>query len=380
MSLAPPVVSIIVAAYEGINYLPATIDSILQQTADNFEIIVFGDDYERIKPYFERQRDARLKFRLQGNFGLADTYNQGILEARGKYISLVKAGDVWHPSNLQKQIFCLDRYPHIGLVYSGSIALERHNLDPHDLVRQLRQGWQVTEIVNTQFSRVSINSQPHNSIGSLEILADNQLPSSSVMFRMSCLETVGLFQSAIQTIPEWEMWIRLNRHYEFMAIAEPLVYLRQLQIGEDHLCLEMERDLQTIIEQIYAMLPSEQERQRQRSYAYASLCLAERVLQAKHSDLAIAQNYWYQALQHDPLIIFAAKFCRQRWVIFYLSCLQSNRYSSLRQGIRNAGDRCQSLIIVFGEYSQKIINWMLEEEDSINFWKNRKVKQQGKDL
>ena len=102
MFLQLPSASIIVSAYQGICYLPATIDSLLRQTAENLEIIIFSDNYREIFPWFEREPDARLRFVLQSDLGQAHTYNQGVLEARGKYIAFVQSGDLWHPSKLQK--------------------------------------------------------------------------------------------------------------------------------------------------------------------------------------------------------------------------------------------------------------------------------------
>lgn len=384
MSSKLPTVSIVVSAYNNASYLPATIDSILQQTYSDFEILVFSHDCHQFNPWFERQSDSRLKFILQSNLGLAATFNQGILEARGKYISIVEPGDLWHPSKLQKQVFFLDRYSQIDLVHSPSISIDRQSqglfplftIDPTlsitqhaiNTIQQPIKSW--TEIEG-KYS--SINEKK-----SSEILAQNQLVSSSVMLRRSCFDRVGLFDPELQIIPTWEMWIRLSHHYEFMAIAEPLVYCRQLR--ESHLenWLKLETDLQTIIEKTYALLSPEREQQKQRSYSYASLFLAQYVLQHK-VDPVIAHNYWYQALQHDPLIIFSSKFCQLRWLIFNLYCLQSDRYCNLLQSVQAVGDRLKLMVYKIREYSQKIVDWMLEEEDSINFWKNRRVKRQGKD-
>jgi len=353
MSLELPTVSIIVSAYQNISYLPAAIDSILQQTYDNFEILVFSGDYHQIYPWFERQPDCRLRFILQSNLGLATTLNQGIVEARGKYISIVKPGDLWHPSKLQKQVFCLDRYNHIDLVHSPSILIAR-------------QG---------QFRKTI--KQPVAIWEKSEILARNQLALSSVMLRRRCFEIVGLFDPELEIIPDWEMWIRLSHYCQFMAIAEPLIYCRQLQSDKQDRWLMLETDLQTMIEKVYALLSPEQ--QKHRSYGYASLFLARHVLEHKNPDPAIAENYWYQALQHDPLIVFSSEFSRLQWIIFSLYFFDSDRYQNLLQLVRSTGDSLKVAVHRLRGYSQKIVDWMLEEEDSINFWKNRKVKRQGKD-
>ncbi len=358
MSLKLPTVSIIVDAYQDISYLPATLDSILQQTDGNFEILVFSDDYRQIHTWFRRQPDIRLKFTVQSNLGLANTLNRGLLEAQGKYISFIRAGDLWHPNKLEQQLFCLDRHPEVALIHSGSLLLDYQHPSRQNtaLIGSCAQ--------NRSFARATMVNPFKNLLQQPEILAQNQLNLSSVMLRRSCFEIVGLFNPQLQIIPDWEMWIRLSNHYQFMAIAEPLVYCRQRQEHQSN-SLTLETDLQTTIETTYAHLSSQLE-QKYRSYGFASLFLAHNTLQMKNPDLAIARNYWYQALMHNPLIIFSLEFCQLRWAIFHrhfrLYCRQ--QYRHLLQLIQNASRF--KIAISPTRRSQDVFNWMLESEEGSN--------------
>ena len=372
MSLELPAVSIIIAAYEETSYLPETIESILQQTSGDFEILVFSDDYRQIYTWSAQQPDYRCRFILQDNLGLSHTLNHGILESKGKYLAFVKAGNFWHPSKMQKQMFCLDRDRHLGLIHSWSMLLDHQGKSSGRIAKQ-----SFSELL-TNFPQNAKTTLINNLFPDREILAQNYLDLSSVMVRRECFQTLGLFEPNLQLIPDWEMWIRLSHYYQFRAIAEPLVYCRYQQYSSfDWLILET--DLQTIIEKAYARLPSEFAGQKHLSYAYASVFLAKNVLQHKNPDLVIAQNYWYQALQHDPLIVFSREFCQLRGKIFTLYWLQSDFYSSLQLLIRALVRYSKVMIRYTRQHGQNIINWMLEEDDSINLWKNRKVKRQGKD-
>ena len=352
MSLELPTVSIIIFADEGISYLPATINSLLQQTNGDFEILVFSDNYHQVNCWSREQLDQRLRFILHSNLGLATTLNQGVLEAQGKYISFVNAGDLWHPSKLQQQLFYLDRYPEVGLIHSCLLLIDHQGQDTGKVASSLGQ--------HQSLSQTTIVSQLKDLLQPPEILAQNQINLSSVMLRRSCFEMVGLFNPKLQVIPDWEMWIRLSNHYQFMAIAEPLVYCRQLPEHKRN-CLTIETDLQTIIETVYAKLSPELEQQKHRSYGFASLFLAQNTLQTKNPDPAIARNYWYQTLVHNPLIIFSPQFCQLRWAIFRLHCRQyyqqSDRYRHLRQLIEDAKSRLKIAIP-----RPNIFNWMLDED------------------
>jgi cellulose synthase/poly-beta-1,6-N-acetylglucosamine synthase-like glycosyltransferase len=364
MSFKIPTVSIVIFAYEGISYLPATIDSILQQTERDFESLIFSDDYRQLDSWLKRQPDNRLRFILQNNLGLAATLNQGVLEAQGKYIAFIRAGDLWHPRKLQQQLFCLDRYPEIGLIHSGFLSLDYRGQDTGKVVSSFSLS-QLSQF----FCRTKIVSPIVNLLQRSEILAQNQLNLSSVMLRRSCFEMVGLFNPKLQIIPDWEMWIRLSNHYQFMAIAKPLVYSRQLPEHKQN-WLTLETDLQTTIETAYANLFPELEQQKYRSYGFASLFLAQNALQAKNSDPAIARNYWYQVLVHNPLAISSPEFCLLRWAIFRLHCQrhyrQSDLYCQFLQLMQNARSRFKITIPQTREHSQNIFNWMLESEDSSN--------------
>ncbi|MEM6614854.1 MAG: glycosyltransferase, partial [Cyanobacteria bacterium P01_C01_bin.72] len=311
MSAELPLVSVIISAYEGLNHLPATVDSIIQQSCGDFEIIVLSDDCRQLHSWFQPQPDYRLRFILQSNLGLAATLNQGILEARGKYIAFIHPGDLWHSNKLQKQVSLLERNSHVGLVHSESV-LSNHSGS----------------------SQVVPKTIIADGLKCPEILAQNQLIFSSVMVRCHCFEQIGLFDPQLKITPDWEMWIRLSKRYLAISIADPLVYCRQHQLSEQDNWLTLELELQKIIEQVYTLIPLEQEardKQKQLSYSYASLFLAQEVLRHQTPDPSIARNYLYQALQHQPLICLDREFCRLLWDIFTLSCRQRNRYQHLHK-------------------------------------------------
>lgn len=370
MSLELPTVSVIVLA-ERDNYLPATIDSICQQTYKDFEICVFSRDRHSVSSWFKEQSDPRLQFFFSEDLNLAATLNRGILAAKGKYISFIRAGDLWHPQKLEQQIFALECHPEIGLIHTCSILLppqrqatvENVSLPQHSLP------------VKKTFRPIKALTLLQSS----EILAQNQICLASVMVRRQCFETVGQFEPQLEAIPDWEMWIRLRKYYQFMAIAEPLVYCHQSFALSPNYWLTLEKNLHTIIETAYADLAPELEQQKHYSYSYASLFLARNILQTKNPDPAIARNYWYQALAQDPWLLLAPAFCQLRWEIFRLDCRQSNFSGRLPQLIAVTESRLLNIMHKISHFSHNLLNWMLEEEDNIHFWHSPKVKQQGKD-
>lgn len=381
MSTKLPTVSIVVLAYQSVKYLPATIDSILQQSCEDMEIVVFGNDDCQIIRWFGLQSNPRIRLILQGNSGLANTLNQGISVTTGEYLAFVRAGDLWEPGRLYKQVACLDHYAEVGLVHSWSVLVDRQGKSTGKILKQpyTMELGMVTSPKKTS-PTVALDSSQSKSNSDLEkeILARNHINLASVMVRRSCFEVVGVFNPALKIIPDWEMWIRLSLHYQFMAISEPLVCCWQNIEHDRQNWSFAETDLQIVIEQAYALLDFNLEAQKHKSYGYASLFLADKVLQDRDPDPAVANNYCYQALQHDPALIFSFELCRLRWATFLLHCFQSDRYRYLQRLIQGAVSGLDNIADKIKEQSQTLIDWMLEEEDSFVFWRDR-IKQQGKE-
>ncbi len=116
-----PKASIIVPAFNVSETLPQTLKSLLNQTFEDFEIVVVddgsSDDTAQITRAFGA--DTRVKLILQRNRGLAGARNTGIAEARGEYIGFCDADDLWQPKKLANHIAHLENAPEVGLSFSG---------------------------------------------------------------------------------------------------------------------------------------------------------------------------------------------------------------------------------------------------------------------
>ena len=100
-------VSIITPCYNGETYISQTIDSVLSQTYENWEMIIIDDgsrdhSAEIVRSYMEK--DSRISFLRQSNAGSAAARNNGIRKAQGQYIALLDADDLWEPEFLEEQI------------------------------------------------------------------------------------------------------------------------------------------------------------------------------------------------------------------------------------------------------------------------------------
>lgn len=193
-------VSIIIPVYDGENYIREAVDSALNQTYKDFEIIVIDDGSKDNTPNILETYGSKVKWKSQENKGQASAINEGINMAEGKYLAYLDADDVCLPERFENQVKYLDEHSNVGLVYS-----DRYQINENGKVQRI------------------IKSQPHNNF---VLLQNDYVPRSAVMHKRGCLDEVGLFDESITGGDDWDMWIRISEKFEMGYIGKPLVKYR----------------------------------------------------------------------------------------------------------------------------------------------------------
>lgn len=201
-------VSIIVPLYNSSNVIKDTLKSLISQTYDNFEILLIDDGstddtYKIISRFINENKN--IYYFKKNNGGVASARNFGIGKASGNFIALCDHDELWHPAKLSKQML-LFRRPEIGLVYTGCRTV------------------QLTD--QPDFSPNNRTRIYHEGVGCFyKILQYNCIPTSSVVFRKSCIDEVGMFdeRNEIHGVDDKHMWLRISYKYEILAVREILV-------------------------------------------------------------------------------------------------------------------------------------------------------------
>ncbi|MGH1335040.1 MAG: glycosyltransferase family 2 protein [Aureispira sp.] len=125
-----PLVSIIIPAYKAANYIEETINSVLQQTYQNLELIVVDDgspDHQSdlIWPFVEA--DKRVQYIQQPNSGVSVARNNGFSHSKGEFIAFLDADDVWLSQNLEKKLALFAQDKELGLVHSDLAVIDSHS-------------------------------------------------------------------------------------------------------------------------------------------------------------------------------------------------------------------------------------------------------------
>lgn len=122
-------VSIIIPCYNAEKYIKETIESVLCQSYNNWELIVVNDgstdkSEEIIKPFLS---DNRIRYINKLNEGVSITRNKGIVLANGEYLAFLDADDIWYSDNLKVKIEFLESNESIDWVFSNMGAIDEFN-------------------------------------------------------------------------------------------------------------------------------------------------------------------------------------------------------------------------------------------------------------
>ena len=111
--------SVIISSFNYAEYLPAAIESVLDQTDRDFELLIVDDGSTDDSAATARAySDPRVRVIIQPHRGIGAARNAGMRAARGRYIAFLDADDLWVSNKLAAQCEVLDRRPDIGLVYT----------------------------------------------------------------------------------------------------------------------------------------------------------------------------------------------------------------------------------------------------------------------
>lgn len=197
-----PLVSVIIPAYNCARYLPAAIQSVLEQTYPCVEIVVV-DDGSTDETQDILSRYSNVIAIQQSNGGLSHARNQGIRRAGGEYIALLDGDDIWPETKLAEQVELMKIHPEVGVLFG-------------DARRFADNGW--TEL--TLFTRYRLNDEFFASdflvIDALKkLLYMNFIPVGTALVRKKCLVEAGLFDENFRRVEDWDMWLRVALRSQF---------------------------------------------------------------------------------------------------------------------------------------------------------------------
>jgi glycosyltransferase involved in cell wall biosynthesis len=217
--VSEPVFSLIMAAYNAADVIPAAIGSAQRQTLTDFELIVVDDgstDGTGEIVAALAARDPRIRLLTQANAGANATRNRAISEARGRYVTFLDSDDLKLPGYLEAIAAGLEESPWAGLAYTDAYILDDETRRVHRMTFAGALG------------RAGADP-PRDPLACLELLLDNCfIPFSATTLRRSVLEEIGSFDPRLAGTDDFELWMRvLSRGHGVLRVPGVLAVMRR---------------------------------------------------------------------------------------------------------------------------------------------------------
>lgn len=261
-------VSVVIPTHNRAQTIERAIQSVLSQDVENLEVIVVDDaSTDNTEQVIKALGDQKIRYiRHETNKGAPAARNTGIAAACGDLIAFQDSDDEWMPDKLAKQMQLFEASgSNADVVYSGflrqSLNIQTYIPGPWVTVRQ-------GDILQ-------------------QLIQGNFVSTQTMVLRRECFEKSGVFDEQMPRLQDWELAIRLAKHYPFHLIDEPLViaYETAGNISSDD----------------------------------AAGCQALQLILAKHNDI----------FQENPRIM-----CTHLFKIGHAKCLQGNIVAGRREIMR----------------------------------------------
>lgn len=273
-----PKVSVIIPAYNAERFLGDTLRSVLEQTYQDFEIIVVDDgSTDGTQAVVTAVVDERVHYIHQENRGPAAARNAGLRLARGEYIAFLDADDLWRPERLEACVSFLDEHTQVDVVHT---AFDFINPDGRPFPAKSKWGDKSTTALE-------------------HLVFRNDIHTSTALVRRRCFDVAGLFDESLRGSEDWYLWFRIAAAgFQFDFIPLSLAVYRRHENNKT-LNHELEHTTRlTVLDKIFSQpdLVSQIAHLKNKAYArvLARLCIEafeSNLVQSALRDFSVAAEY-----------------------------------------------------------------------------------------
>jgi glycosyltransferase involved in cell wall biosynthesis len=201
-------ISVVVPVFNAGELICRSIESVLNQPYDDYELIVINDgSTDQTEDYVNKYKH-KIRYRRQNNQGISGATNIGIKMAKGTWIALLDADDEWLPQKLELQTALLKQYPDLVWCASnffhtdGNISLPASsNLAKKDQER----------------------FRYYDNFFQADVSNGLQFHTSTMMIKKQVFQTIGWFETAHKRNQDWDMWWRIAyQHPAIGFVTKPL--------------------------------------------------------------------------------------------------------------------------------------------------------------
>lgn len=201
-----PRVSVVIPTYNRLHLLSEAVESVLNQTMTDLELIVVDDgSSDGTADYVQglQTRGVRL-VRSEGREGAGPARNRGIRESRAPFIAFLDSDDRWLPKKLEWQLRLFELSQRVGMVGGGCVYIDAEGA---------RVGSPVLGPTTVEYRSFAVSTRFPGS-------------GSNAVVRRKALDDVGCFDPTLERAQDRDLWMRISRRWEVRCVAEPTVEIR----------------------------------------------------------------------------------------------------------------------------------------------------------
>lgn len=275
-----PIFSVVMPVYNVEKYVKQAVQSVLEQTFLDFEIIIIDDGAtDNSLATVKQFNDSRIKIISQNNRGLAAARNTGVRASSGKYIAFLDSDDLWSPLKLQLHYEHLENNKEVGVSYSPSVLIDGEGNSLGII--------QHPKLKNISFKDIICRNPIGN--GSAPVLRREVLETTAYSKYRNGEKEKCYFDESFRQSEDIEYWLRIasSSSYKFEGIQDELTFYR---INMSGLSANLEQQLiswEKAISKTALSSPKIIARWRERARAYQLRYLARRAIKSGNSKTAI---------------------------------------------------------------------------------------------
>jgi glycosyltransferase involved in cell wall biosynthesis len=234
-SSKPPNISVIIPAYNSEKTIKQTINSVLNQTFSDLELIIINDgSQDSTLEVITQISDSRIKVFSFPNAGGNVSRNRGLHLAVGEFVSFLDADDLWTPDKLQSQLKALQENVTAKVAYSWTDYIDENG----------------EFILSGQ--RVNVNENVYENL-----LLNNFLENgSNPLICKKALITLGGFDESLSAAQDWDMWLRLASKFNFICVPSVQILYRISANSVSSNLIRQEKACLQVLERAYKERPS----------------------------------------------------------------------------------------------------------------------------
>lgn len=211
-----PTVSVVMPAWNALEFIGAAMQSVLSQSYRDLELIVVDDgstdgDYAALA-----RLDPRVRVLQVARGGVGRARNLGIRHARGRYIAFLDADDLWVPGKLRAQIEFLDAHPQIGVVFG---EYYRWSCNPDGQ-------WPDPSVMYPDEAELSRTSSERRGWMYTRLLMGDLVGMNTPVVRREVFDRIGGFDEGMERGEDYDFWLRCAREVTMQGFASVMAVYR----------------------------------------------------------------------------------------------------------------------------------------------------------